>query len=378
MVIRSRPGSRASSGTSRAVRPASAGPWPLRLRVAAAGRTRILQDLHIRAHPERPPTPGDDRPKAEEMIINAPTSEECTRMVRYAPVNADDPANGQDPPWRDVLILKADDGTGEVIAPERRLGWCVALHRALVSRIGDGAPAVVTGRYPEGAAVPANRLAIHYLPAPDLARSAAAGPVSAPGAFLVMLPSRVTDDETAVILGALAGMRHLRSRWGRARLQPVGEILDARCFWPGPGPGAARLWSPAPVAVPEVTRQRGSWGFEDAILLSLGFVWRDALSASEGPVPKGAQGYRELVARVRQRGAGVMWYRRHVRHPSAYAHRMPPGMVAQPYTALLSTGELCPDTGLTAIGQSRHLGGGLLVPADLPAELVREGLGGPR
>jgi len=118
-------------------------------------------------------------------------------------------------------------------------------------------------------------------------------------------------------------------------------------------------------------RQRGDWTFEDAILLSLGFVWRDRLDA----VPKGIQGYRSLVAQVRERGAGVMWHHRITRNPSFYAHKMPQGVTTQPYTALVSAGDLLGDTGLAAVGQSRHLGGGLLVPADLPIELAQNVLG---
>lgn len=121
------------------------------------------------------------------------------------------------------------------------------------------------------------------------------------------------------------------------------------------------------MAVPEVARQRGEWTFEDAILLSLGFVWRNHFDA----VPKGTQGYRSLVARVRERGAGVMWHHRVTRNPNFYAHRMQYGMTAQPYTAIVSAGDLLADTELAAVGQSRHLGGGLLVPADLPAELAQ-------
>lgn len=37
--------------------------------------------------------------------------------------------------------------------------------------------------------------------------------------------------------------------------------------------------------------------------------------------------------------------------------------------------DLLADTGLAAVGQSRHLGGGLLVPADLPTELAQNVLG---
>lgn len=70
-----------------------------------------------------------------------------------------------------------------------------------------------------------------------------------------------------------------------------------------------------------------------------------------------------------------MWYHRITRNPSSYAHKMQRGMTAQPYTALLSAGDLLADTELAAVGQSRHLGGGLLVPADLPAELAQSVVG---
>ena len=70
-----------------------------------------------------------------------------------------------------------------------------------------------------------------------------------------------------------------------------------------------------------------------------------------------------------------MWHHRVTRNPNFYAHKMPHGMTAQPYTALISAGDLLADTGVAAVGQSRHLGGGLLVPADLPTELAQNVLG---
>lgn len=295
------------------------------------------------------------------------------RTARYAEVGPLRRPDGDHSPWSDVLIFLADDGTGQEITPERRVSWCVAFHRALVARIGDGAPALVTGRYHEGLTRPANRLAIQYVPASVLAQSVVGTELDVPGAFLIMLPSDVSDDDEGVVLRALAGMTRLNYRRDEApaRLRPVGEVFDAQGFWRPPAQGTRRLWSPTPVAVPEVTRQRGDWTFEDAILLSLGFVWRDRFDA----VPKGTQGYRSLVAQVRERGAGVMWRHRVTRNPSLYVHKMPQGVTAQPYTALISAGDLLADTGVAAVGQSRHLGGGLLVPADLPTELAQNVLG---
>lgn len=145
------------------------------------------------------------------------------------PLRHDD---GDHSPWRDVLVFLADDGTGRIFTPERRVSWCVAFHRALVARIGDGAPAVVTGRYLEGRPRPANRLAIQYVPASVLAQSTVGEGLDVPGAFLIMLPFDVSDDDEAVILRALAGMTRLNHRRDEApaRLRPVEKFFDARDF----------------------------------------------------------------------------------------------------------------------------------------------------
>ena len=339
-------------------------PGGLRVQVPSSGRINALRKLHFQSHPY------EDSSDSDREFL---TSGGFLRDVRYVPVEPVRHNGRCRSPWRDVLIFLADDGTGREITPERRVSWCVAFHRALVARIGDGAPALVTGRYQEGLTRPANRLAIQYVPASVLAQSVVETELDVPGAFLIMLPSDVSDDDEGVVLRALAGMTRLNHRRDEApaRLRPVGEVFDAQGFWRPPAQGTQRLWSPTPVSVPEVTRQRGDWTFEDAILLSLGFVWRDHFEA----VPKGTRGYRSLVARVRERGAGVMWHHRITRNPSLYAHKMPKGVTAQPYTALVSVGDLLGDTGLAAVGQSRHLGGGLLVPADLPIELAQNVLG---
>ncbi len=338
----------------------------LRLPIAVPGRARALARAHEAAYPTKSPTISDDKYKKTESVVIFPSPLDCLSTAHYEPVGQETSV-GEFLPWGDVIVFLADDGSGQEIESSRRVDWCVGFHKAIISRIGDGAPAMVTGRYPEGAAIPANRLAIHYLPASVLVQSVI-GDTGAPGAFFIMLPQGIASGETDVILGALAGMRQVRSRWGLARLEPLDEIHSAASFWREPAPGTSRLWSPTPAAVPEVVRQRGEWSFESAILLSLGFVWREELKS----VGRGPQGYRDLVSQVRERRASVMWYQRVTRRPSAYSHKMPQGMVAQPYRALIDAGDLLPDCALAAVGQSRHLGGGLLAPADLPAELVRD------
>lgn len=337
-------------------------PGGLRVAVAAPGRLEALRTAYERTRPKRFPTEAQDRFRPSSDAVRAfPVASESLRIVRYEKIAG----VAGDSPWNEVFLISIETDAVQ-IAPQRRLGWCVALHRAVVGRIGDGAPAVVTGRYPTGTDVPSNRLAIQYLSPSMLALSEYREFVGDRGAFAVMLPTDIAEDDAAVVRRALAGMTFLRSRWGGALVEPVDEIVETGRFWTQPAEGTARLWSPTPAAVPEVTKQRGEWSFEDAILLSLGFIRRDGL----GVVTRGSRGYRELVAAVREHGASVMWYKRLTRKTSAYAHRMPEGMVAQPYSALIDVGDLISPTALASIGQSRHLGGGLLVPADLPLELV--------
>lgn len=336
----------------------------LRVPVVAPGRRATLEALHAETRPGKAPTPrGSKNPPRNEAIITFPTAADHVRVVAYKP--ADSAFEGAEmSPWGRVLALLVEDG--ECIPEEGRLDWCVGLHRALIARIGTGAPAVLTGKYMRETPVPANRVALQYVSANALARSTLRVPEGVSGAFLIMLPRDIGDDAAEVITAAVDGMTHLRSRHGDLRLRQHEEVADAAAFWAPAAPGTVRLWSPTPVGVPEVTRQRGPWAFEDAILLSLGFVWRDHLR----PVQRGSGGYRDLVQQVREHGSWVLWHRRETARPSAYAHKLPAGMVAQPYRAQLHAVDLMSPTALVSIGQSRHLGGGLLLPVDMPAELV--------
>ena len=216
-------------------------PGGLRLRVAAPGRTGVLRELYSQSRPLKPPSASADAfHSTGDSVRTFPTSEECLRTVRYEAVK---PVNNDESPWGDVLVFSAADGTERAFSAERRLGWCVAFHKALIKRIGEGAPPVVTGHYQRDLAAPANHLAIQYVPASVLAQSTLKAASGAPGAFLVMLPSDIGDDDRAVIWRALIGMTQVRSRWAEARLHRLGEVVDARTFWRPPAAcGPRRRW----------------------------------------------------------------------------------------------------------------------------------------
>lgn len=89
--------------------------------------------------------------------------------------------------------------------------------------------------------------------------------------------------------------------------------------------------------------------------------------ALPGVKGRGDAYYRGLAAAAASAGAAVV-HARAVRTPDTdrYMHKVNPHAVVRPYLACLSLGSLSWPGTILAIGQSRHLGGGLLVPFDVP------------
>lgn len=257
-------------------------------------------------------------------------------------------------PWTSGVILPL----GAPIAPEDQLRWCVALHRAFAARLGDASLELLTGprRGPSGRPPrpqTINRVALQYLPF--------LGPH---GSFVALNPRDGRPEDVARVIEAAARLRYIyTSREMSVPLEPA-RALDAEKFWPAPAPGHTRYWRTATALVSEVRRRTGGsqWDFEAAALLAVGWVWRDRL---EGTTPSGSARYSWIVDQVRGWGVTVRDVQPiHDHRVERYVHRMTKGVPAHPYTATVDLSCLMPDTALVAIGQSRHLGGGLLVPAD--------------
>lgn len=162
---------------------------------------------------------------------------------------------------------------------------------------------------------------------------------------------------------ALHGFTEVWSRHGIATVAVQRDEVPTAGFWRAPGPGLERRWITDPAMVPDIRRQGNDWTLADSTLVSIGFVYRDEL-----PVPAGRDDrrYRAIAENVADRGVRVLRTHRLTTQTHRYAHRLPEHVVAQPYVANLDMGDLHEDDGLLAIGQSRHLGGGLLVPFDIP------------
>lgn len=324
------------------------------VQVPRRGRGDVLEAAY-RAGVGRVPTVGADQRKSDEKTQRSPIPGAGLDTVRYVPAETPRPRV----PWSSVILLPID----EDVPAFARLAWCVALHRALISLIGDGAPPLITGRYPPDARRPANRLAIQYLHG----SLPVASPLSSAGAFALLVPADADPAEMRILGRAIRGLSELRlSRTRIATISRDVRALAGHEFWRPVPASHTRLWVTEPATIPDSRRVGGpSWTLGDAALLSLGLVWRDALAEAG----TGSSWYVRLAQAARDRGAAVFDARKLVGQDlDRYVHRIAEGTVVQPYRAVLSLGRLAGDRAIVAIGQSRHLGGGLLVPLDVPDE----------
>jgi CRISPR-associated protein Csb2 len=279
-------------------------------------------------------------------------------------------------PWDRALVLEvapAEGNTAWPPPPEEVVDWCVALHRALVRVLDPDVPPLVSGHYPPGEPLPANRLAIQVVDRRlPLGFSLAVG---VEAAFALLLPASATaEDQDAVVraVHALGSRKVYRGGGGALEVRRVVPVAGDS-FWRPPEPGVTRWWVTEPLAVaetrPAARRSNGRWTLADALHLSLGLAHRDLLGL---PPAKGNAAFRGVVDRVKPRVEVKALEQ--VAGPSLprFMHRMNQGQLVTAYRALLRAPDLLTDTAPVAIGQSRHLGTGLLVPVDVPQAAGRE------
>jgi CRISPR-associated protein Csb2 len=317
--------------------------------VPAPGRMEELSAAHRAA--TGPPPRKDDHGGNEGSLSPVPPRQRVA-TAWYSPRRAPT----LEVPWPQVITVPMDT----VISERDRVAWAVAVHRALIRLIGFGAPPMITGAYPDGVSRPANRIALHLL-GPEM-------PLPDPGPGLaILVPVGADPADLDVLRRAVESMTSLRGPQGKLVRLATGKIrvVDGGRFWAPPPLGSARLWRTVPAAIPDTRGSRDAeWNFAHAALLSLGFVWKDLLPRISG---RGPAYYRGLAAAVSEAGASVL----HVRAIRAsdvgrYVHKVNEHAVVRPYSACLSLGRLAGPGAIQAIGQSRHLGGGLLIPFDVP------------
>lgn len=339
-----------------------------RVRIPATGRTEELLASHEASNPIKLPTIAADRSKKTELPLAPPVASESTGIVRYTSVDShSEEESSQFAPWVTVRVVPL---SGRSIDPGDRVKWAVAAHRAFISSVGENVSSLITGKYADKTGQPANGLAIHCVPAEFVAHLGVGGP-----ALLIMLPSGATPADLAQVDTAISTTRRLwiASADSRTLLHTNDLTIKSTEFWHEKPLGYERFWLTEPVIVPEIRdpRNRGKkskrWTLSDAARLSVGFVWRDFL----GLRGKGQSFYRQLVETVESHGVRAYQPKIVTAHSDRYIHKLPESFTAQPYRAVFELGDLLPnDTTIAALGQTRHLSGGLLVPLDFPASFA--------
>ncbi len=345
-------------------------------RVSTAGRHHALQASYEMLGSARPPSESSDLASTSEVERSDEMISSHTRVVAYAPPAPKTP----DARWPSGIRIRVRTGPSRGPwhpAPEEHVRWCIVLHRALTRGIGDEAAPLVTGRYASARDVPvdrpANRLAIQIIPPRPGERDEGAS-------FLLMIPRDADPGELERIRTAVRRISTLyRSRSEELIVQRdddgLLEELDLTRFWEPPAPGTVRWWVPSPTLIgeggPSRRKDDARWTAADAVRLAVGFVWRDELGAPTGRVAERNAAY---LTAVEQRGVRVAgaWRDTGI-DPQHFAHRVPEGQPITCICALVQLGDLAGQTQLTAIGQSRHLGGGLLLPVDVPVAALDAG-----
>jgi CRISPR-associated protein Csb2 len=185
------------------------------------------------------------------------------------------------------------------------------------------------------------------------------------GAFALLVPSDADPADLAILDRAVGDLAEVR-RGARSsiRLRHGRRIVAGDAFWVPVPAGHVRAWVTATPAIPDSRPLRGRpWTIGDAALLSVGLVLRDRF---ERPARR-ADWYAGIVDGIAAAGAAVLEAHKLNDDGHRFVHHVSPETALQPYRAALRLGGLVSDRTILAIGQSRHLGGGLLVPLDLPA-----------
>lgn len=330
------------------------------------GRLSELDEQHDAARPAKQPTAAYDRWAKTETPASARPTHRSTVDIGYDLIEPDRPSAA---PWDRAVHIAIDAPIGTL----ERVDWSVALHRAMVKALDMEAASIVTGKYVRGVTPPANRVAIQPIDESLMALSS----YDLGTGILILVPDRDSvsgmDDPMETVGRALREITRLYRHNGVTIRLGQHTVVDARTFWKAPTPSSSREWVSVPAVVPETRRQsrRGArkWTLADSAMLSVGFVFRDQFDVPDR-VPADVR-YASLADQVAAKGVAVL---KTAIIPdtdiSRYAHKMPAGVVAQPYRLRLRGGNVLPDQALIAVGQSRHLGGGLLVPVDVPAAVA--------
>ncbi len=345
-------------------------PEAIAVPVPDSDRPRVLEELHRELNKA-----GNSNPSVkDEKEVIARWPNQGIRQLWYEPRRI---VSEQPNPWSEAFILEVRSVTPGVTAwpPKHKdyVRWCVALHRTLVRAAGLGAPPMVTGRYEPGSERPANNVAAQILHRTDTLNHNWAP--DAEGAFAVLIPAGAPETDRSAAYLAVAALLDRTVRPSRTEGVTVIGIhhLTAQEFWRAPAADHKRFRVTRPLAIADTRPLRlnalgQTWTLHDAVSLSVGMTWRDHFTASG----KGESLYRALAHQASANIQVIGDQRVHDAELHRYVHRVQPSNVITAYRALIDAGPILADTAPASIGQSRHFGGGMLVPLDVPLALLDE------
>lgn len=336
------------------------------------GRAKKLQDLYQKRESQKIPSIAGDSFKSSEDENSDSWYGDMVGKAVYQYGLDDDIATGSDP-WVFGYILEVEKGNGKACWPsleEDRLRWSIAMHRALVSKCGNDVPLILSGKGTKTALdqlkLPANGVSVQII---DQSLPLGEESLVEDPAFLVMFPRRADPVEAETVSRAVELLGYVYdAKLGSVNVRKT-RLVTLDHFWEAPAEGTSRWWQPIPLYIADNrppyrnSSKRPAWTLADTIRVSLGYVWRDDLN----PEGKGTRRQLELLSLVANQGVVIAGERLlHPARPENYSYHMNKGSFFTAATAMVNLGSLGTERAAVAIGQTRHLGGGLLVPVDIP------------
>lgn len=330
--------------------------------------------------------------KETNLLAETPRGR-CVGIVAYRGEGLDTQDSvAMAPPWDRAILMPVHMTSSTAEWQPRQsqtVRWAVAMHRFLIKKWGFNVPATLTGRYMKipGIMQPANNVAIHVL-ADSLGKEFLSKLIPSIRrhlpAFLILIPREMpTEDFTE-----LCDICH-RSQGGSLYCgHDLGtlvfgkpDILADTTVWQEPADDHVRYWKPLPFAMAETrtfTDPQGArkWRARESVALSIAHVWRDSFVTQPEQAGHRAkeQGYWTAADTVLDDTSPVQiidarpTFRTHMED---YAHHVQKSNVLRGCNALIRfAGDSPNECRAAAIGQTRHLGGGLLVPVDIPRDLI--------
>lgn len=317
----------------------------LELRIPEAGRLSALVNAHNRAtSPGRQRHgPGQRSKQAQDQPVDS-AGDAATVLRRFVRRNA----TGPWPYAQAWTVPVTPELPGWSVKPANRVRTAVSVHRALVAAIGNDVPNFVTGRDGAGPLTGLGHLAIQFV------ERDCSGPE-----LVLGVPDGVADADLAALLKAFAASPALRIGKQVIRLGAP-TVTSAVSFWSRP---AKTFATSVPLVLDAPgTPRHGAWTLDDSVLCSVGYALRGALEARGVDWGVGWSFRRELVAQLKMLGVDARAFRV-PRAAARFAHRGREGDLLVACHATVKLGELDETgRGLLALGRSRHLGGGLLMP----------------